>query len=298
MAKIGFIGLGVMGSRMVKRLLDAGHTVTGYNRTKAKAQALLDAGMAWGDTPKAVAAKSDVIFSIVSDTAALRQITEGANGVFGALGAGKVFVDMSTVSPAASREMAERYAAAGLRFVQAPVLGSKRQVLAGELLVFAGGDADAISRCEPAWHAFSHRIWRVGAPEQAAAAKLACNMLIAHMILGLGQSLLFARCHGVEPARLLEILGASALGAPMFASKGQTMVGGDFAANFYVRHMVKDLTLAASAAAECGLSMPLNAANRELFASAVRQGWGDLDYSAVVKVLEGLNGLGAAAPEP
>lgn len=296
--RVGVVGLGVMGKPMVERLLATGHRVLVYNRTREKARGLDALGAHRADTPREVAAASEVVLTVVTDPAAVEAVSFGDAGIATGLSEDAVHCDMSTVSPAASREMAERYAAAGLRFVQAPVLGSKRQVLAGELLVFAGGDADAISRCEPAWHAFSHRIWRVGAPEQAAAAKLACNMLIAHMILGLGQSLLFARCHGVEPARLLEILGASALGAPMFASKGQTMVGGDFAANFYVRHMVKDLTLAASAAAECGLSMPLNAANRELFASAVRQGWGDLDYSAVVKVLEGLNGLGAAAPEP
>ncbi|MCC6729693.1 MAG: NAD(P)-dependent oxidoreductase [Chthonomonadales bacterium] len=295
--RVGVVGLGVMGKPMVERLLATGHRVFVHNRTREKMRGLDALGAQWADAPRDVAAASEVVLTVVTDPAAVEAVSFGDAGIAAGLSEGAVHCDMSTVSPAASREMAERYAAAGLRFVQAPVLGSKRQVLAGELLVFAGGEAEAISRCEPAWHAFSHRIWRVGAPEQAAAAKLACNMLIAHMILGLGQSLLFARCHGVDPARLLEILGASALGAPMFASKGQTMVGGDFAANFYVRHMVKDLTLAASAAAECGLCMPLNAANRELFASAVRQGWGDLDYSAVVKVLEGLNGLGGATPE-
>ena len=108
MANLGFVGLGVMGSRMVKRLLDAGHSVTGYNRTKSKAQWLLDAGMKWADTPRAVAEASDIIFSMVTNTEALRAITEGADGIFAGLSAGKIYIDMSTVSPAASRETAEQ----------------------------------------------------------------------------------------------------------------------------------------------------------------------------------------------
>src|SRR5712691_11666480 len=124
MANLGFIGLGAMGGRVTKRLLDAGHTVTGYNRTKSKAQWLMDAGMQWADSPRAVAESADIIFSMVTDTKALRAITQGDDGIITGLSAGKVYIDMSTVSPAVSREIAEQIAAKGAQMLDAPVSGS------------------------------------------------------------------------------------------------------------------------------------------------------------------------------
>ncbi len=198
---------------------------------------------------------------------------------------------MSTVSPAWSLQMAATYGQRQRRFVQAPVLGSKRQIQEGTLLVFGGGAAQDVELCEGAWRAFSSRVWRFDSPDQAASVKLACNMLLAQMILGLGQSLVFARKSGVGPATFLEILQASAMASPMFASKGRTLLERNFAANFVVRNMLKDLSLAADAGREAGAPLPLNGLARELFLAADQQGWGEEDYSAAVKVLEFLAGI-------
>ena len=142
MANLGFIGLGVMGGRMAKRLLDAGHTVIGYNRTRSKAQWLLDAGMAWGETPRAVAETADITFSMVTNTDALHGITEGPDGLLAGLSQDKIYVDMSTVSPVFSQELAKQVAAKGASMMDSPVSGSVITLEEGRLSVMVGGDAE------------------------------------------------------------------------------------------------------------------------------------------------------------
>ncbi|HEX5322160.1 MAG TPA: NAD(P)-dependent oxidoreductase [Capsulimonadaceae bacterium] len=288
--KICVIGLGLMGRAMAAKLISAGETVVVYNRTKEKAEPILALGAAWADTPAQAASQSDVVISMVSDPVAVEEIALGESGVLGALPAESVHCDMSTVSPRSAKEIARRYRERGKRFVQAPVLGSKRQIEQGALLVFGGGAEEDVRRCEPAWKAFSSRIWQMDSAEEAAGAKLACNLLIGHMILGLGQSLLFAQKCGVAPALVLEILNSSAMSCNMFNSKGEKLLARDFTANFFVRHMLKDLTLASETAQKESLPMPLNALTRELFVAATQKGWADQDYSAAIKVLEDLAG--------
>lgn len=289
--RVGLIGLGVMGAPMAERLMGAGHALTVFNRTREKAGPLLERGAAWADSPAEVAARSEIVLSIVTDPAAVEAIAFSESGILAGLGSDSVHCDLSTVGPGWARRIAARYAEAGRRFVQAPVLGSKRQIEEGVLLVFGGGAEEDVARCEPAWRAFAARIWRLPTADQAATTKLACNLLIAHMILGLGQSLVFAQKGGVSPAKILEIFDASALGAPMYRSKGKTLLERNFNANFYVQHMLKDLCLAADAGRETATPLPLNGLSRELFIAAAQQGWGEEDYSAVVKVLEQMAGV-------
>lgn len=289
--RVGVVGLGIMGGAMAERLLAMGHTVFVYNRTRQKAESLLAQGAHWADPPAEVAQQCEVVISIVTDPAAVEQVSFGEQGIMPALGAESVHCDMSTVSPAWSRQMAETYRQTGKRFVQAPVLGGRKQILEGTLLVFGGGAEEDLNRCEPAWRAFSDRIWRFPTADQASTTKLACNMMIAHMMVGLGQSLLFAAKGGVSPSVLLDILSKSNLGAPMYSTKGKAVLERNFQANFFVRHLLKDLSLAEDAARETNTILPLNALTRELFVAAIQHGFADEDYSAVVKVMERLAGL-------
>lgn len=289
--RVGVIGLGIMGGAMAERLLAAEHTVFVYNRTPEKAQPILAKGAHWAGSPAEVARQCEVVITIVTDPTAVEQVSLGERGVLHALSAESVHCDMSTVSPAWSRYLAQTYRQAGKRFVQAPVLGGKKQILEGTLLVFGGGAEDDLSRCEPAWRAFSDKIWRFPSADRATTTKLACNMMIAHMMVGLGQSLLFAAKGGVSPGVLLDILANSNLGAPMYSTKGKAVLERNFQANFFVRHLLKDLSLAEDSARETDTMLPLNALTRELFVAAMQKGYADEDYSAVVKVMEQLAGI-------
>jgi 3-hydroxyisobutyrate dehydrogenase len=289
--KVGLIGLGIMGQAMAFKLLEAEHELTIWNRTPEKAKQSMKLGAHMAQSPAELAASSDVVLSIVTDPAAVESITLGNDGIMEGLSPSGIHCDMSTVTPASAEAMAALYRQNGKRFVQAPVLGSRKQIEDGVLLVFGGGDREDLETCEGAWKAFSHRIWHLDTASQASAAKLACNMMIANMILGLGQSMLFAKKNDVDPSVFLEIICASALGCSMYESKGNNLLTRNFQAHFVVDNMLKDLTLAEDAAKSCKAPLPFNGLNREFFIAASNLGFGSEDYSAVVKVLETLYGM-------
>ena len=283
---VAVIGLGIMGTAMAKRLLAEGHRVKVFNRTASKAGELIEAGAIRASSPHEAAAESDIVLSFVTDSAAVRRIVSGPDGILAGLRPESVHCEMSTVAPGEAADLARTYKEAGRRITQAPVLGSRRQIENGELLVFAGGNKEDIALCEPLFASVSKRVWRFPTQANASAMKLACNMMIGQMIAALGQSLVFLRKCGVPQETFLEILSESALSAPMFASKGRTIINRDFRANFTVTNAIKDLTLADSAGREVGAPLLMNALTRQLFLAAQSAGFGEEDYSAVVKVIE------------
>ncbi|MGO8670413.1 MAG: NAD(P)-dependent oxidoreductase [Capsulimonadaceae bacterium] len=284
--RVAVIGTGIMGTAMVLRLLEAGHEVNVYNRTEDKLAPLVDAGAHSFDTPAAAAKNRDVVITCVTNGEAMEDVTfDFVDGVWMGLGKDAVHCDMSTIDPATAQFNAHRYWVRGERYVQAPVLGSRRQIEQGVLLVLAGGAEENIERCLPVWAAFSQRHWTFPDARQSCVVKLACNTLIAQMIVGLGQSMAIAAAAGVDPAAIVDILGNSALAAPMFAAKGKSIVDYDFAPSFALKHLLKDLRLASDFATDVSLPLPANAVNRELFTAAVARGLADLDYSAVVQML-------------
>jgi 3-hydroxyisobutyrate dehydrogenase-like beta-hydroxyacid dehydrogenase len=275
---------------MADKVLDAGHSLTVYNRTAAKAAPFVERGAVLARTPGEVASASDVVITMVTDQNALADLVYGPTGILDNIEPNTVFCDMSTVAPPSARVLSERCAERGVRFVQAPVLGSTMQIKSSTLLVLAGGDQENIALCEPVWTAFSSKKWLFPTHEQASAAKLACNMLIAHMTLGLGQSLLFAGKFGVSGTTLLEIIDSSALACSTYRAKGKQIVDRNFTPNFIVKNLLKDLNLAMDSAARDSIPQPFASLAQQIFASAVAQGYGDEDYCATVKVLEGLAG--------
>jgi len=211
---VGFVGLGVMGSRMVKRLLDAGRRVVGYNRTKAKAQWLLDLGMEWADSPRAVAEAADVVFTMVTDTKALQAVTEGPDGLLAGLGPGKVYVDMSTVSPAASRALAEKVRQRGARMLDAPVSGSVVTLEEGRLSIMVGGDREAFERVRPILQDIGPVVTHVGGNGQAVLMKVATNLSLAVQMLAFSEGLLLAERGGIPRDTAVHVLLHSVIASP------------------------------------------------------------------------------------
>jgi 3-hydroxyisobutyrate dehydrogenase-like beta-hydroxyacid dehydrogenase len=291
MAHLGFIGLGVMGSRMVKRLLDAGHTVIGYNRTRSKAQWLLDLGMQWGETPAAVAQAVDVVFSMVANTAALRAVSDGVDGVLAGLRPGAVFVDMSTVSPTASRTLAADVATRGARMLDAPVSGSVITLEEGRLSVMVGGDRAAYERVLPILQDIGPKVTYVGENGLAAAMKIATNLSLAVQMLAFSEGVLLAEKSGIARATAVEVLLNSVIASPMVKYRGPFVLGLPQEAWFDVNMMQKDLLLALEMGRELDVPLPTTAVTNEMLTAARGMGLAEQDFAVVFEVLARLSGI-------
>jgi 3-hydroxyisobutyrate dehydrogenase-like beta-hydroxyacid dehydrogenase len=291
MGHLGFIGLGVMGSRMVKRLLDAGHTVMGYNRTRSKAQWLLDLGMQWGETPAAVAQVTDVVFSMVANTAALQAITGGTDGVLAGLHPGAVFVDMSTVSPTISRTLAAQAAALGAQMLDAPVSGSVITLEEGRLSLMVGGDRDAYERVVPILQDIGSKVTYVGANGSAASMKIATNLSLAVQMLAFSEGVLLAEKSGIARETAVEVLLNSVIASPMVRYRGPFVLGLPEEAWFDVNMMQKDLLLALEMGRELDVPLPTTAVTNELLTAARGMGLADKDFAVVFEVLARMAGL-------
>jgi 3-hydroxyisobutyrate dehydrogenase-like beta-hydroxyacid dehydrogenase len=290
-SSVGFIGLGMMGTPMAARLQKAGFPLAVHNRTKKKASSLIKEGATWCESPKEVAEKSEIVFSMLSNSEALSECALGSNGVLRGARKGSVHVDMSTVSPAITKELGQRYRDAGCFFLHSPVLGSVPQATDGSLLLFVGGNEAGFLRAEPALKTLGGRIWRFDQPEQASHMKLLCNMFIAGMGTTLAQALVFAEKADVNPHILLDVLNQSALNAPMYQTKGKSMLDRNFAPRFFVEHMLKDLNLMLQAGKELNVALPSTEVAQRLFSEAAEAGFSKEDYSAVIKVLERRAGI-------
>jgi len=290
-AKLGFVGLGVMGSRMVNRLLNAGHTVTGYNRTRSKAQWLLDAGMHWGETPRAVAEVADVVFSMVTDTTALRAVIAGPDGLVAGLGPGKIYVDMSTVSPGESRELAARVAAKGAHMLDAPVSGSVSTLEQGKLSIMVGGDRTVFETIKPILEDIGPKVNHVGGNGQAVSMKIATNVSVAVQMLAFSEGVLLAEKSGIPRKTAVEVLLNSVIASPMLSYRGPFVLEMPGEAWFNAHMMQKDLLLALEMGRQLGVPLPATAVTNEVLTAARAMRLGDQDFAVVVEVLARLSGL-------
>ncbi|MEA2197520.1 MAG: hypothetical protein QOJ25_1571, partial [Solirubrobacteraceae bacterium] len=256
MSTVGFVGLGAMGSRIAGRLLDAGHQVYGTNRTAAKAQPLIERGLIWVDTPREVAASADVVFSMVTDDEALDVITSAPDGILAGLEAGKVYVDMSTVSPQASRDTAERVRARGAQMLDAPVSGSIPQAEAGTLAIMVGGDEQAFAVVEPLLRELGQAVTHIGSNGQGLVLKLAINISLAVQTLAFSEGLLLAERSGVDAELAAEVMSSSSIGSPMLKARIPLLLHLPEHAWFDVELMQKDIRLALETGEELHVPLP------------------------------------------
>ena len=291
MSNLGFVGLGVMGSRMVKRLLDAGHAVTGYNRTKSKAQWLLDQGMRWADTPRAVAEAADVTFSMVTDTTALKAIAEGSHGILAGLGPGKVYVDMSTVSPAASRDLAARVEAQGAHMLDAPVSGSVVTLEEGKLSIMVGGDAGTFEKVRPVLESIGPKVTHVGGNGLAVSMKIATNLSLAVQMLAFSEGVLLAEKSGIRRETAVEVLLNSVIASPMVKYRGPFVLSMPDQAWFDVNMMQKDMNLALEMGRQLDVPLPTTAITNELLTAARGMGLAEQDFAVLFEVLARMAGI-------
>jgi 3-hydroxyisobutyrate dehydrogenase-like beta-hydroxyacid dehydrogenase len=291
MANLGFIGLGVMGGQMVDRLLNHGHTVTGYNRTRAKAQWLIDKGMKFADTPRGVAEAADVTLSMVTNSAALEQVAEGADGILAGIGAGKVLVDMSTVSPAMSRGLAAKVRAARADMLDAPVSGSVITLQQGKLSVMVGGSKDTFERVKPILLDIGPKVTHVGDNGLALVMKIATNLSLLIQMLGFSEGVLLAEKSGIPREVAVDVLTHSAVASPMVQYRGPFVLQMPDEAWFNVNMMQKDMLLALELGRQVDVPLPMSAAADQMLTAARGMGMQEKDFAIVFQVLARMSGL-------
>ncbi|ADB51715.1 NAD(P)-dependent oxidoreductase [Conexibacter woesei] len=291
MERIGFIGLGIMGSRMAANLRRAGHPVTVWNRTRARAEAwAAEHGGTVAATPAEVAAASDVVITIVVDGTQVEQVLLGEDGVVEDARPGLLCIDMSTIAPDESRQIAARLAERGVAFVDAPVTGSSPKAEDGTLTIMVGGAEADVARARPVLERMGEKIVHVGPVGQGETVKVLCNAVAATNAATLAQALLVGKRAGVDLERMVDVLKASSAGSAMADLKAGPMLAHDFTTLFKLEHMLKDVRYALDAGEAAGAPFPFAAATRELLSAGVGRGLGEQDFAAVLEVLEGLAG--------
>ena len=286
MAKIGWIGLGNMGVPMSTNLLKAGNEVTVWNRTKAKADAVIAEGAVWADSPKAVAEASDFVFTMVSDGAALHAAVIGDEAIEAGLAEGKIVIDMSTVSVAESATANEAIEAKGCKFLRAPVTGSTALAATGTLGILASGDKDSYDKTLPLFETMGGNQFYLGGSEEARVMKLSLNLMIATTMQMEAEAVVMAEKAGLDVQQVCDIIAGSAVGSPLTGYKAKVIGAGNYAPAFPVKLMIKDLKLALEVADQYGVKLESTELTKNRLELADSRGYGDMDFSVLTKLLE------------
>lgn len=292
MANLGFVGLGVMGGNMVARLLDKGHTVTGYNRTRSKAQWLIDRGMKFADSPRAVAAAADITFSMVTNSAALHSVMEGPDGILAGLTSGKLQIDMSTVSPAVSRALAAKVREKGADMIDSPVSGSVITLQEGKLSVMVGGRRETFERAKTVLLDVGPKVTYVGDNGLALAMKIATNLSLAVQMLAFCEGVLLAEKSGIARETAVDVLTHSVMASPMVQYRGPFVLKMPDEAWFDVNMMQKDMLLALEMGRSLDVPLPTTAVTNEFLTAARGMGLAKQDFAVIFEVLARMSGIG------
>ena len=290
MAKIGWIGLGNMGAPMSTNLVKAGNEVIVWNRTKSKAQPVLDAGAAWADSPKEIGEKCDIVFTMVADGPTLLKVALGDDGALAGMSDGKILVDMSTVSAEESATVAEAAKAKGVELVRAPVTGSTALAANASLGILASGDKATYEKVLPYFEKMGKNQFYLGSGEQARIMKLCLNMMIATTMQMEAEAVVLAEKAGIETRQACDIIAGSAAGSPLTGYKAALIAGGEYAPAFSVKLMMKDLDLALAAGKQYGVPLPSTALTRQSLQSAAATGRAEKDFSVLTQCLEEQSG--------
>jgi 3-hydroxyisobutyrate dehydrogenase-like beta-hydroxyacid dehydrogenase len=288
---LGFVGLGTMGGGVTRRLLQAGHPVCGYNRSREKAAPLVELGLELKDTPREVSESADVVFSMVTHAAAVDAIAQGPDGILAGLGAGKIYVDMTTCTPEASRALAEQVSQLGAQMLDAPVSGSVSTLEEGKLSIMVGGDEDAFARVEPILLDIGPKVLHIGSNGQALLMKIAINLSLHVQMVAFCEGLLLAEKDGIDREVAVEALLESVIASPMLKYRGPFVLEMPDEAWFNVNMMQKDMNLALEAGRKLDVPMPTTAVSNELLTAARGMGLVDQDFAVVYEVLAQMAGL-------
>jgi 3-hydroxyisobutyrate dehydrogenase-like beta-hydroxyacid dehydrogenase len=291
MADVGFVGLGVMGGHMAARLLEKGHSVSGYNRTKAKAQWLLDKGLKWANSPRLVAEASEFTLSMVTNSRALAEIADGPDGVIAGLSAGRIWIEMSTVAPAVSCELAQRAKAQGAAMLSAPVSGSLVSIQQGKLSIIVGGSKECFERVKSLLLDIGARVTLVGDVGLALVMKLATNLSLSVQMLAFSEGVLLAEKSGIPREVAVDVLTHSAIASPMVQYRGPFVLKMPEQPLFNVNMMQKDLLLALELGRQVDVPLPMTSTSNQYLTAARAMGFETQDFAVMFEVLSKMSGV-------
>jgi 3-hydroxyisobutyrate dehydrogenase-like beta-hydroxyacid dehydrogenase len=288
--KIGFLGLGIMGGAMAANILRAGYPLMVYNRTAAKSEPLAQMGAGVASTPAHLAQATEMIIAMVTGPEALNALLWGPEAAAGAFNGEKVFINMSSVSPRFTRELAERLTETGVTFIDAPVSGTKKPAEDGALVILAGGPQEKIKELEPLLLTMGKKVIYCGPLGQGSMMKMFINLLLGVMMAGFAECLNFGRLGGLDFEAMLDTVASGAMNAPMFQVKAGNLREKNYPPAFPLKHLAKDAKFLVDTAYDTGAPVPMGQMLLHLYRLGVAQGWGDEDISAIAKVMEHLSG--------
>ncbi|URD50953.1 NAD(P)-dependent oxidoreductase [Chroococcidiopsis sp. CCNUC1] len=284
--KIAYLGLGIMGSGMVGNLLQAGHSVTVWNRTPDRCTPLVEKGATQANTPAQAVANAEIVMYCLSNEEAIADTVFGEDGILSGVHQGQIAIDMSTVHPNTSRREAVAYAEKGVEFIDAPVFGSKNESAAGGLWIVVGGKKEVFEKVKPILEPLSETIHYMGETGMGATMKLVGNAVVISQIEALGEAMILAKKAGLNPQDVLDVLHVTDFKSPIFDGMGSTLVKRDFSTSFALKWLLKDANLIAQLAQDNNSPIPAIALARETVKAAVNHGWGEENASAAIKALE------------
>ncbi len=293
--RVGFVGLGLMGTQITVNLLKAGYDVAVWNRTKEKAEPLLAAGASWAASIRELALHADVIMTMVTDAAAAEAVICGSDGILASAKPGSIVIDMSSIPPESSRSFAARATERGVRFLDAPVTGNPKVAAAAKLGIMIGGDADTVEAVRPLLEKLSTVIVHAGPSGTGSTLKLVNNLILGVAIQAVAEALVLARKAGIDPNCLREITSVGGARTGAMETRGQRMIDHDFAPHFSTNNMHKDLSTAVALANAVGAATPVASVALEVLRAAKAQHKGELDSAIIYTIVEQLSGIGQPA---
>jgi 3-hydroxyisobutyrate dehydrogenase-like beta-hydroxyacid dehydrogenase len=293
MANVGYIGLGAMGSLMVDRLLEKGHSVTGYNRTRSKAEWLIEKRMNWAESPREVCEAADIILSMVSNDAALLDVAEGPNGLISSMKPNQLWVDMSTVGAATARSLVDRVREKGADMVDAPVSGSTVTLKKGDLLIMVGGRAETFERLKPLLLDIGRKVIHVGDNGNGLICKIATNLSLAVQMLAYSEGILLAEKSGIPREVAVEVLSSGVIASPMVQYRSKFCIKLPDEALFNVNMQQKDMLLALEMGRKLNIPLPTTSVANEYLTAARGMGFAEKDFAVVFNVLAAMSGVEA-----
>jgi 3-hydroxyisobutyrate dehydrogenase len=288
---VGIIGTGFLGKAVVTRLLNTGHKVIVYNRTKTKAESLKNLGAIVADTPKDLAQDCDLVITIVKDADAVESVSFDKNGIIYGKHVGLAVADMSTIEPTSSKKIAKKFLENGIQMIDTPVMGGPNLAIKGELVVMVGGNKEAYEKYKSVFDHIGNKTFYLGENGSGHAMKLAMNLQISLLALALSEGIILAKRAGLDPNSFLEVLNSTYFKTGMSVLKGPKMAVGNFEPTFTLKMMKKDLDAINNAAKEFGISLPMTTLANEIYQNADSDGFGELDYTGILAFIEKISRL-------